>query len=247
MNEVKAFIIFLLFISSSWGKTGNDVMKMVDKNNKNLKTMSSEVLMVIKSKQGVRKRNFYGLKKYKNNLTKSLIKFYLPTTVKGTALLTHLKDGQENKLQWMYLPALKATNRISGEKENDSFMGSDFTFSDVAGRQLNQDRHSLVKEDKKYYYVRSIPKKKSDIYSKINLLVSKKIPVPIRAVFYNRKGKKLKTLKNESIKKIGPMYVVDKAVMENHQTGGSTELLVSNIERNISLSDNDVGIKGLQK
>ena len=244
---IKAIILIGLTGNTANAMSGQEIMQTVDKNNKNLKTMSSEVLMVIKGPNGTRERNFYHLKKYDKPLTKSLIKFYLPATVKGTSLLTHSEDGKEKNIQWVYLPALKSLNRISGDKEKDSFMGSDFTYSDVAGRQLNQDTHRLLKEDEKYYYIRSTPKRKEDLYSKINILVSKKAPIVLKAIFYDREGKKFKTLSNKKIKKIGPMYVVTKSIMKSHAINSSTTLDVSNIKKDISISDNDVGIKGIRK
>ena len=162
-------------------------------------------------------------------------------------MLTHSKDGETNNLQWIYFPALQSLNQIKGDKEKESFMGSDFTYADVAGRQLEQDEHVLVKQDKKYYYIKSIPKNKKDNYSKINLLVKKNIFTPVSIVFYDRKKNKLKTLQNKKIDKIKTSYIVVDSVMTNHQTGGNTQLKVSNIKLNISISDNDVGIKGLKK
>ena len=113
--------------------TGLQVMDKVDRNNKKIETMSSEVLMSIIRGKDKRERNFYHLKKYKGGTTKSLLKFYLPSTIKGTSLLTHSKDNENSKTQWIYLPALKALTQITGARENESFMGSDFTYSDVAG------------------------------------------------------------------------------------------------------------------
>ena len=54
-------------------------------------------------------------------------------------------------------------------------------------------------------------------------------------------------MSNKSITKVDTTYVVTESVMENNQTGGSTMLNVSNIQRNIEISDNDVGIKGLRE
>ena len=185
------YVIFLGLAPAAFGLTGLEVMQMIDKNNKDFETMSSEVLMTIKDKEGnERSRNFVHLRKYKESMTKSRIKFYLPATVKGTALLTHSWDGETDNTQWIYLPALKALNQIKGNKKNESFMGSDFTYADVAGRQLNQDTHTLVKEDEKYYYVRSVPKNSEDAYSKISFLIGKDIPVPRKIIFYDKGRKK---------------------------------------------------------
>ena len=242
------FLAISLWASSLKALTGTEVMTAVDHNNKSFETMRSEALMVIRdSEGGTRERNFNHLVKYKDALRKSLIKFYLPATVKGTSLLTHAKDGEQDNTQWIYFPALKALNQIKGGKKKESFMGSDFTYADVAGRQLNQDTHTLLKEDEKYYYVRSIPNDTNDLYSKITLLVDKNMPVPLKIIFYDQDRKKLKSLTNKKVTKIEETHIVTSSIMENHQTGGKTELTISNIERNIPISDNDVGIKGLKQ
>ena len=227
--------------------TGLQVMKKVDENNKKLKTMSSEVLMTIVRGKDKRERNFYHLKKYKDGMSKSLIKFYLPSTVKGTALLTHSQDDEDSKTQWIYLPALKALTQITGDRENESFMGSDFSYSDVAGRQLGQDKHSLIKESSSHYRVQSVPKNKEDIYSKIILNISKKTFVPQSIIFYGKDGKKMKELKNNRVQKFDSAYVVVDAVMKNHKSQGETRLIVSEVEPNVPISDKSVGIKGLRK
>ena len=225
--------------------TGLAVMKKVDQNNKRLATMSSEVLMTIVRGEDKRERNFYHLKKYKNNVTKSLIKFYLPATVKGTSLLTHSEDDKNTKTQWIYLPAIKTLTQITGDRENESFMGSDFTYSDVAGRQLNQDAHTLVKETAGHYIVKSVPKNKDDIYSKIVLTVSKKTFVPKQISFHGKNGKVIKKLHNKAIQKFGGAYIVTDAVMKSGP--GETRLLVSEIDIERSISDREVGIKGLRR
>ena len=248
IGSMLAVFACLLAPGFLYALTGLEVMKKIDDNNKNYKTLSSEVFMAISNEQKEkRERNFYNKKKYNGELSKALIKFYLPATVKGTSLLTHSIDGQTDNTQWIYLPALKSLNQIKGDKKRDSFMGSDFTYSDVAGRQLNQDEHTLVKEDEKYYYIRSVPKDPSDPYSKMNIIVSKKMPVPIKVTFYGKEGQKIKHLLNKNVKKIKDTYFVTESIMNNDITGGSTMLIISNIQIDTPISDNDVGIKGLKQ
>ena len=241
-------ILNVLFLPSVWALSGLDIMKRVDDNNKNFETMSSEVLMTIKRAEESRERNFHNRKKHDGNTTKSIIKFYSPASVKGTSLLTHSYDRENRKDQWIYFPALKSLSKITGDKEKESFMGSDYTYSDVAGRRLNQDNHELVKEDEEHYYIKSTPKDQNDLYSQINLVVKKESPVISKAIFFTKDGK-LKTLTGDprSLTRLGPMSLYTRSLMVNHITEGTTELQMSNIQRNIPIDDNDVGIKGLKQ
>ena len=74
-------------------------------------------------------------------------------------------------------------------------MGSDFTYSDIAGRKLNQDNHQLIKETERHFRIKSTPKDIStSIYSKILYVVSKKYNVILKAIFFDLEGKKIKNI-----------------------------------------------------
>ncbi|MBT5856212.1 outer membrane lipoprotein-sorting protein [bacterium] len=226
---------------------GFEIMKKVRGQSRMHKTQKGEVYMVIKDKRDrERARHFNLIKKINAPMTNSLIKFFKPANIKGTALLTESKDGDEDNDQWVYLPAFKTTKRLSTEEKNQSFMGSDFSYSDIAGRHLGQDEHTLMKEDEKYFYVRSIPKDSKDAYSQIDYVVSKKIWVHRRIVFYDKSNSKLKTLYNKSVKKIKGMYVVTNSIMKNHKSKGQTQLQVKKIDVGIPVTDSQVSFKGLK-
>ena len=61
----------------------------------------------------------------------SLIEFLTPSDVKGTKMLTHEKLNKDDD-QWIYLPALKRVKRISSRNKSGSFMGSEFSYEDIA-------------------------------------------------------------------------------------------------------------------
>ena len=126
-------------------------------------------------------------------------------------------------------------------------MGSDFTYSDIAGRKLNQDDHNLIKESDQYYFLESVPKKiESSIYSKIRYVISKQYRVIMKAIFYDLDGEKLKTLTNSSIAQVNEVNVVMNSEMENHQTKGRTLLVVQTIDVGVELKDDLFSIKGLK-
>ena len=65
--------------------------------------------------------------------------------------------------------------------------------------------------------------------------------------FDNRIGIKLKTLFNKSINNIDGMYVVQEAIMKNHIKGTVTVLKSFDVEVGLVISDNLVGVQGLQR
>ena len=75
----------------------------------------------------------------------------------------------------------------------------------------------------------------------------KKTFVPIKIDFYDRQNKLFKTLSNQKVKKIKGMYLVTKSIMNNRETKGRTTITSSDIRVGISVSNADVGLRGLQQ
>src|SRR5688500_14151857 len=59
------------------------------------------------------------------------IEFLAPKDVAGTILLTVWKKGESTQHLW--LPNLKRVRRVAGGQRGGAFMGSDFSFEDLAG------------------------------------------------------------------------------------------------------------------
>tara|TARA_Y100001970_G_scaffold290615_1_gene425005 strand:- start:297 stop:1058 length:762 start_codon:yes stop_codon:yes gene_type:complete len=227
--------------------TGRDIMKGVYDHAKFHKTQKSEIMMVIQDKKGKkRNRHFVLRKKHKLEETRTLIKFFKPANIKGTSLLTQSDEETDEKQQWIYFPSFKSVKKLSSKQKHDSFMGSDFTYSDIGGRQLDQDEHVLVKQDNEYFYLKSTPKDEEDHYLYMIMVVSKKEQVARKIVFYNREKEKLKTLYNKTIKNIKGGYLVFYSKMVNHLSESETHLNVKKLEVGIKLDDAYLGMQGLQ-
>ena len=228
---------------------GREVMEKVQEQGRIHKTQSSEVELLIIDAQERERKRFFKTKQLLDEAksTHTLVNFYKPASVKGTGLLTEKADHATKANQWLYLPAFRTVKQLRSDEQDDSFMGSDFSFSDVAGRTLDQDQHRLVKENDKYYFIQSIPVDKTEAYNRLDLVVSKKFLVPLQIVFYNKSNEKFKTLTNQGIQEIKGMFVVQKALMENHITNGNSTMTRSDTKVGIKVHPNDVSIKALKK
>ena len=245
-----ALALFLVFAFSAlplWAESGRSVMKRVQQQSRKHKTTESDIYMLIlDAKKRKRKRYFSNKRKIKASITNSIVKFYKPASVKGTGLLTVSNEKTSRNKQWIYFPSLRSLKQLSSGDKNKSFMGSDFSNADIAGRELDRDKHTLKKTEGDFHYIVSVPKDKSEPYSRLEVKVHRKINVVTQVIFYNRKGKKLKTLENLKIKKVKGMYMVVYSVMKNHISKGKTSLEVSGIKVGHNIPDNDVAIKGLR-
>ena len=190
--------------------TGLDVMTRVQEESRKKNTRKAVVDMIIyDNKKRERHRSFTYWTSQLADTSQSLVTFSSPKNIKGTALLTKKDTVSGVKTQWVYFPAFKSVRRLSDSEKNNSFMGSDFTYADIAGRKLDQDTHELVDETDEHYFIESTPiDLTNDTYSKIRYVVSKTYHVVLKAVFYDLNEKKFKTLINKSISTINDMHVV---------------------------------------
>lgn len=243
-------MVFAIYLTSlsCFSMSGLDVMRLVQKESQKKQTRFAVITMKIFDKDGRERRRFfnYWTKSSPEN-EKSLIKFFRPKNVKGTALFTESKVKEGPKVQWIYLPAFKSVRQLSSSDSNKSFMGSDFTYSDIAGRKLSQDNHKLVKEEGNYYFIESTPvDPKKAIYSRILYVVHKKFNIISKAIFFDRKGVRLKSLVSTKVSTINGVYVVMLSEMENHITGGKTFLNVESMTIGEPIKNDLMSIKGLK-
>jgi len=227
--------------------TGEAVMQAVFEQSRAHKNQSAEVELVITDAAGKRRtRGFRLLHKILPGRTKSLVKFHRPAGVKGTGLLSETPDDAVRATQWIYLPALRTVKRLNADDQSRSFVGSDFSNGDIAGRQVSRDAHEITAQDAERIRIRSTPKDAGDFYSRIDSVILRDIMVPETIVFYDRAGDKLKTLNNKRVRNIDGMYLVTEAVMTNHQSGGATRLSKTRIDLSRVIDARRVGLRGLR-
>jgi len=223
---------------------GKKIMQNVYDQVKKYKAQTFDVSMTIVNKDNKeRKRNFELKKLHVDDNSKSLIKFSKPASIKGTKLLTHSLNGNDT-YQWLYIPAFKSIKQIFSADKNKSFMGSDFSYSDIAGRLLNQDKHILVKEDDKYFYITSYPRDENDIYEKLNLIISRDHNVILKIDFY-KEGVLYKKLVNKKIQNFSDMYIATHSVMYNYASKGKSQIIINNLELNKKIAKTELEIKSL--
>lgn len=233
--------------SAQADEKGHMIMQSVYDQSHTFKHQESAMAMEILDASERKRDRFFTLKqRIDKEISHSLAKFFKPTDVKGVGLLSQSFEDGAAPSQWLFFPALKSVKRLSAQEQNGSFMGSDFSFKDVAGRTVNQDTHTLLRENEKLYLIESIPNDKEDSYSKLLTTVDKKNNIIRKVVFFDREGEKLKTLTNREIQKIQDIPTVVFTMMENHKTGSTSSLRRSNIKTTIKFSDNDIGLKGLR-
>jgi outer membrane lipoprotein-sorting protein len=185
-------LILLIIPTLSFAITGLEVMQKVDKAGEGFIGSSSTMTLTLINAYGEKIEREMESKVIEDNKegNKSITEFIKPLDVKGTKLLTWTMKKDDNK-QWLYLPRFKRIKKITSSGQSGSFMGSEFSYEDIAGNEIAKYDYKLLSEDKNTWVVEARPKTDSG-YSKIISTVSKEKLIPIKAEYYDRKEEKLK-------------------------------------------------------
>jgi hypothetical protein len=174
---------------------------------------------------------------------KSLIIFDTPADINGTAFLTFShKTGDDD--QWLYLPALKRTKRISSSNKSGPFVGSEFSYEDISSQELEEYTYNFLREEElngqKMFVVEQYPVDTRSGYTRQVVWIDQAEYRDTKIDFYDRKDSLLKTVTFEGYKQYldqywRPAYMF----MQNHQTGKSTALHWENYEFRTGVDDDD--------
>ena len=75
-----------------------------------------------------------------------LVEFESPADIRGTALLSHAHKTADDD-QWLFLPALQRVKKIALRNRNGAFLGSEFTFEDLAVPELEKYSYLYLRDD----------------------------------------------------------------------------------------------------
>ena len=131
-----------------------------------------------------------------------LVYFSRPSDVRGTVFRVIRHPGADDD-RWLYLPGLDLVKRISAGDQRTSFVGSDFFYEDVSGRDPNEDHHKLLETTSDHYVLESVPVKPGSVeFVRYKSWIDKKSLLPMKVEYTNEQGKiyrRMETLKVEII------------------------------------------------
>src|SRR6185295_18293473 len=174
-----------------------DKLRTLDDTTRHWTDRSEKLSLLIVDPRGGERRRELKLftKRYPDDEEKALSFFLEPAEVKGTGFL---QWGHKNKAddQWLYLPDLKRTRRITAELRGESFMGTDFTYQDL--EILSEINHwtedeapsTLVREEpvagSPSYLIELRPKQDGMAYTRIQLWIDRDKLVARRMDFFDK-------------------------------------------------------------
>ncbi len=174
---------------------------------------------------------------------RSLIVFERPADVQGTSLLTHAHLDRAND-QWLYLPEMRRTKRITSDSRNSSFMGSEFTYDDMTFNDINKYTYKYLRDEKcslgNCFVVEQLPKDKESSYSKLMVWYDKDSFRIAKTDYYDQKNELLKQMeRSKYLKPNNKNWFSGEMKMQNVQTKKSTTISFSEYKFGNNLSEKD--------
>ena len=152
--------------------------------------------------------------------------------------------------RWLFIPSINLVNRIAARDSRSSFVGSDFTYEDVSGRDIEADTYKYIKEEtlqgKPCHVIESTPKSPTEYIRKISW-IDKTTYLPLKEEYYDVQGALYKVFTAEKVEMVGGLPAVTKRTMSNVKSGHKTEVVFEGIAYNVGLSDDLFSERYLRK
>lgn len=214
---LKSLLLTILTLSSLFAITGEEIaQKAHDRDDGDNSTSKMKMILIDKGdNERVRELKMYGKDKGEDKL--KLMFFLSPADVKNTAFLTYdYEDSNADDDQWLYLPELQKVKRIASSDKSSSFMGSDFTYSDMTSRNVSDYTYEIMKEPvingEKTWQMMVTPKSQKTIdetgYTKSIVFVRQDNFVVIQALYYVKAGDRLKYMQVKGLEKIDGIWSI---------------------------------------
>jgi len=222
-------IALVALVAPAWGLDANEtdakkVMTAVN-DQPDGDRIKARMVMVVRDSQGREKKRIVQSKglDFKDG-TKQLLLFEKPADVRNIGLLSiDYDDGNKDDDQWLYLPSLRKSTRISSSDKSGSFMGTDLTYSDMTEQDPDTYDYKMLDAaatvgGEACWKIEARPNtdkvRKETGYVKSVMWISKEKLMPLQVKNWVRDGKKLKFIKFKDIKKVDGIWVAHKILAQ---------------------------------
>ena len=168
---------------------------------------------------------------------KMYVYFSRPADVNKMAYLVHKHVGGDDD-RWLFMPGLNLVKRIAASDKRTSFVGSDFFYEDVSGRNPDDDRHELLETTDTYYLLNNVPKDPKAVeFASYKVWIHKTTFIPIKGEYYDDAGNVIRDMQALEVKEIQGRQTVTRQQMRDMRTGSTTTISYNRVEYDVGLSE----------
>jgi hypothetical protein len=229
--------------------SGDEVARRVNARDEGV-AVSRELVMELVDRRGhERVRETRSYRKYVGDEKRTVLFFDEPKNLKGTAFLAwDYPEPDRDDDQWLYLPALRKSRRISGADRGGAFLGTDFSYEDIKkGTRLGIEDYtrktlrSEAVDGHACWVVEHVPVSEDVAhelgYGRMVTWVDAELWLVRKAEYQDPDGEPLKTLHVSEIEPVDGIWTAHRAVARNLQTGHTTTLRFRKVDYEEELPD----------
>ncbi len=235
--------------------SAREIMERVDARDTGESSSANAQLILIDKKNRERVRDLQLLSLEEGDTTKSITFFRSPTDVAGTAYLSYdYDDADRDDDAWLYLPALKQVRRIAAGDRSGSFMGSDFSYSDLNGPNIDWYDYRLISADEEVnghpaWLIESTPKPEyadrvddETGYERSELWIRKDNFVQVQAKIQVKDGGRIKYFSARELEEIDGIWTAKRIQMITTRNGKQEHASVFQIQDITYNEDSDANL-----
>ena len=209
---------------------------------------------------GLRGRTATGAPRNAPDGDRLLMRFTYPNDIRGTSFLVWEHPSLEDE-RFLFLPSLGRVRRIAGPETQDSFVGSDFTYEDIGGREFADYTYSFSGADaeraswtpasggppRPAWRIESKHKDASAQFPRAVSLILKDAFVVVQADIHNRRNERQKVYTVRRLEQVNGVWTVMDSEIANALERTRTELVVEQVDYNVGLKEEDFSRRELER
>jgi hypothetical protein len=187
---------------------------------------------------------------------RTLVRFTSPADINGTGLLVWEQPAADDE-RFLYLPSLGRVRRIAGAEAQESFAGSDFTYEDIGGRELERYSYTLLDQNATWkaadgtvhpaYRLQSTRKDAGARWPRVVSLVRKDNFVVVQAEVFNRRDEAQKLFEVIRLERVDGYWTVLEMHMADRAQRTRTELVVDKADYDTGLTADSFSRRELER
>lgn len=171
---------------------------------------------------------------------KYFIYFHRPGDVRDMTFMVWKYAGRADD-RWLFVPAISLVRRIAANDSRSSFVGSDFTYEDVSGRDVGADTHQLRPAETlngaSCYVVESVPKDADSEYRRKVSWIDTTSFLSLKEEYYDRRGELYRVYTADAISDVDGFPTVTERTMTDLAKEHRTEVVLESVAYDVGLEE----------
>ncbi|MBI3074579.1 MAG: outer membrane lipoprotein-sorting protein [Deltaproteobacteria bacterium] len=233
---------FILGASILGNAEGDALLKKADAANNPFADQTFRIKMIVREADG--REDERELRVWQKGGVKRRVTFLAPADVRGMSVVI-----EDSATMYVYLPAFKKVRRIAMHARNATFMGSDFTYDEMAAVRWASDWTAKRVDDDDGRIVLALTgrKRRNTHRRTMKVWLDPKTRLSSKIEYYDTEGRLKKTETRGGLTQIDGVTTQTQISMTDAASGHSTHLTVVDLKVNQGLGDNLFSRRSLER